>query len=50
MLHTVMAKISAPSVNMIKEVCENYSALLILLIFLFFLKSQKSKLSLDNKN
>ncbi len=43
------AKISAPLVNMIKEGCENESALLILLIF--YLKySQKSILSLVNKN
>ncbi len=42
-------KISAPLVNMIKEGCENESALLILLIYNFF-KSQKSNLSLDNKS
>ncbi len=42
-------KISAPLVNMIKEGCENESALLILLIF-YFKKPQKSNLSLDNKN
>ncbi len=42
-------KISAPLVNMIKEGCENKSALLILLIF-YFKKSQNSNLSLDNKN
>ncbi len=34
---------------MIKEGCENESALLILLIF-YLNKSQKSNLSLDNKN
>ncbi len=34
---------------MIKEGCENESALLIHLIF-YFKKSQKSNLSLDNKN
>ncbi len=34
---------------MIKEGCENLSALLILLIF-YLKKSQKSNLSLDNKN
>ncbi len=34
---------------MIKEGCENQSALLILLIF-YKKKSQKSNLSLDNKN
>ncbi len=42
-------KISAPLVNMIKEDCENESALLILLIFCLN-NSQKSNLSLDNKN
>ncbi len=42
-------KISTPLVNMIKEGWENVSALLILLIF-HLKKSQKSKLSLDNKN
>ncbi len=41
-------KISAPLVNMIKG-CENESALLILVIF-YFKNSQKSNLSLDNKN
>ncbi len=35
-------------VNMFKKVCENESALLILLIF-YIKKSQKSNLSLDNK-
>ncbi len=44
-----MAKILAPLVNMIKEGCENYSALLILLIF-FFKMHKKSNPSLDNKN
>ncbi len=39
----------APLVNMIKEGCENESAFLILLIF-YLKKSQKSNLSLDNKN
>ncbi len=34
---------------MIKEDCDNESALLILLIFYFF-ESQKSNLSLDNNN
>ncbi len=34
---------------MIKEGCENVSALLILLIF-YLKNSQKSNLSLDNKN
>ncbi len=44
-----MGKISAHLVNMIKEGCQNSSALLIL--FIFFLKhSQKSNLLLDNKN
>ncbi len=38
--------ISAPLVNMIKEGCENESALLILLIF-YKTKSQKSNLPLD---
>ncbi len=38
-----------PLVNMIKECCENESALLMLLIF-YFKNSQKSNLSLDNKN
>ncbi len=42
-------KISAPLVNMIQEGCENKSALLIILIF-YLKKSQKSNLSLDNKN
>ncbi len=42
-------KISAPLVNMIKEGCENESALLILLIF-YLKNSQKSNLSLDIKN
>ncbi len=41
--------ISAPLVNMIKEGCENVSALLILLTF-YFKMSKKSNLSLDNKN
>ncbi len=42
-------KISAPLLNMIKEGCENVSALLIL--FIFYLKySQHSNLSLHNKN
>ncbi len=44
------SKISAALVNMIKGSCENDSALLILLIFYFFLNHNKSKLSLDNKN
>ncbi len=36
---------------MIKGGCENESALLILLIYIFFFKkSQNSNLSLDNKN
>ncbi len=35
-------------VNMFKKVCENESALLILLIF-YIKKSQKSNRSLDNK-
>ncbi len=43
------AKILAPLVNMIKEGCENYSALLILLI-VYVKHSQKSILSLDNTN
>ncbi len=42
-------KISAPLVNMIKEGCKNVSALLIILIF-YLKNSQKSNLSLDNKN
>ncbi len=42
-------KISAPLMNMIKEGCENESALLILLIF-YFKNSQKANISLDNKN
>ncbi len=42
-------KISAPLVNMIKEVCENESALLILLIF-YLKKFTKCNLSLDNNN
>ncbi len=42
-------KISAPLVNMFKEGCENESALLILLIFCLK-NSQKSNLSLNNKN
>ncbi len=42
-------KILALLVNMIKEGCENVSALLILLIFCLKY-SQKSNLSLDNKN
>ncbi len=37
------------NINMIKEGCENESALLILLIF-YLNKSQKSNLSLDNNN
>ncbi len=41
-------KILAHLVNMIKEGGENYSALLILLIFFYY--SYKSNLSLDNKN
>ncbi len=44
-----MTKISAPSVNMIKEGFENESALLILLIF-YKKKSLISNLSLDNTN
>ncbi len=44
-------KISASLVNMIKEGCENVSALLILLIFyLKKINHKKSNLSLDNKN
>ncbi len=39
----------APLVNMIKEGCENVSELLILLIF-YLRNSQKSNLSLENKN
>ncbi len=46
-LYTVMAKISAPLVNMIKEGCENY---FVNPFDLLFKKSQKSNLSLDNKN
>ncbi len=42
-------KILAPLVNMIKEGCENLSALLILFIF-HYKNSHKSKLSLHNKN
>ncbi len=42
-------KISAPLVNMIQEGCENKLALLIILIF-YLKKSQKSNLSLNNKN
>ncbi len=45
-----MAKNIAPLVNMIKEGCENVSALLILLIFYLFFYHKKSNLSLDNKN
>ncbi len=48
-VYTVMAKNIAPLVNMIKEGCENSSALLILLIF-YLKKKKKSNLSLDNKN
>ncbi len=40
------SELLAPLVNMIKEGCENESALLILLIFYFL----KPNLSLDNKN
>ncbi len=43
-------KISTPLVNMINEGCENVSAILILLIFYIWNKSQKSNLSLDNNN
>ncbi len=43
------SKLLAPLVNMIKEGCENDSALLILLIF-YLKTSQKSNLSLENKN
>ncbi len=47
-IHT-WSELLAPLVNMIKEGCENLSALLILLIF--YLKNwQKSNLSLENKN
>ena len=42
-------KISAPLVNMIKEGCENSSALIIVLNF-YIKNSQKCILSLDNKN
>ncbi len=42
-------KISAPLVIMVKQGCENESALLILLI-IYFKKLQKSNISLDNKN
>ncbi len=42
-------KILAPLANMIKEGFENVSALFILLIF-YLKKSQKSNLSLENKN
>ncbi len=48
-IYTVMAKISTPLVNMIKEGCENESSLLILLIF-YLKKLQKSNLSLDDNN
>ncbi len=41
--------ILAPLVNIIEEGCENESALLILFIF-YLKKSQKSILSLENKN
>ncbi len=41
-------KILEPLVNMTKEVSENESALLILLIF-YLINAQKSNLSLDNK-
>ncbi len=44
-IYTVMAHL----VNMIKEGCENVSALLILLIF-YLNKSQKYNLSLDNNH
>ncbi len=43
-------KISAPLVNMIKEGCENESALLILLIFYWINIHKKDNLSFDNKN
>ncbi len=43
------SELLAPLVNMIKEGCENESALLILLIF-YLKNSKKSNLSLDNKN
>ncbi len=43
------SELLAPLVNMIKEGCENQSALLIVLIF-YLENSQKSNLSLDNKN
>ncbi len=43
------SELLAPLVNMIKEGCENLSALLILLIF-YLKNSQKSNLSLENKN
>ncbi len=43
------SELLTPLLNMIKEGCENESALLILLIF-YLKKSRKSKLSLDNKN
>ncbi len=42
------SELLAPLANMIKEVCENSSALFILLIF--YKNSQKCNLSLDNKN
>ncbi len=45
-----MAKNIGTLGNMIKEGCENESALLILLIFYLKKKTQKSNLSLDNKN
>ncbi len=43
------SKISAPMVNMIKEGCENVSALLILFVFYLFFNHKKSNLSLENK-
>ncbi len=48
-IHTC-SELLVPLVNMIKECCENKCALLILLIFYLKKLSQKSKLSLENKN
>ncbi len=47
-IHT-WSELMVPMVNMIKEGCENKSALLILLNF-YLKKSQKSNLSLEHKN
>ncbi len=47
--HTPRSELLVLLVNVIKEGCENNCALLILLIF-YLTKSQKSKLSLENKN